>query len=179
MTDPTSMPNFPPPSEDRPLRGRVLDVLQDEGFRPDLDDDGDVAFKVQGQQLFVRCMEGTFDVLRIFGQWRVADGVPEDLLERLHACNDLTLGLNCVKTGLANGTLVVASEHMVAKDEDVADRVRISINLVLQTVQMWHESFQNERAHLADYNQAGSDEGIDGTGDGTGAGEVPGEGDQQ
>jgi len=39
MTDPTSLPDFPPPSDQRPLRGRVLDVLLDEGYRPDIDDD--------------------------------------------------------------------------------------------------------------------------------------------
>jgi len=73
MTDPTSLPDFPPPSDQRPLRGRVLDVLLDEGYRPDIDDDGDVAVKVQGQQLYVRCTEGDFTVLRVFGQWRLDD----------------------------------------------------------------------------------------------------------
>ena len=57
MSDPTSLPNFPPPPSEHPLRGRVLDILLDEGFQPDIDSDGDVAFKVQGQQLFVRCLE--------------------------------------------------------------------------------------------------------------------------
>ena len=96
-------PNFPPPSEEHPLRGRVLDALMDEGFRPDIDDDGDVAFKVQGQQLFVRCMEGDFTIMRVFGQWQVGDDIPQDELAQLRACNDLTLRLNVVKAGLANG----------------------------------------------------------------------------
>ena len=83
MSDPTSLPNFPPPASEHPLRGRVLDILLDEGFQPDIDSDGDVAFKVQGQQLFVRCLEGDFTIMRVFGQWQIGDDVPQDLLTQL------------------------------------------------------------------------------------------------
>ena len=48
MTDPTSLPNFPPPADEHPLRGRVLDILVDLGLAPNLDTDGDVAFTVRG-----------------------------------------------------------------------------------------------------------------------------------
>ena len=46
MTDPASLPNFPPPADEHPLRGRVLDVLQDLEVQPDIDADGDVTFTV-------------------------------------------------------------------------------------------------------------------------------------
>ena len=94
MTDPTSLPNFPPPPSERPLRGRVLDALIDEGFEPNIDSDGDVAFTVQDQQLFVRCMEGDFSIMRVFGQWQIGADVPQDPLTQLRACNELTLSLN-------------------------------------------------------------------------------------
>jgi hypothetical protein len=140
MTDPTSLPNFPPPSEEHPLRGRVLDALMDEGFRPDIDDDGDVAFKVQGQQLFVRCMEGDFTIMRVFGQWQIGDDVPQDELTQLQACNDLTLRLNVVKAGIANGTLVVTGEHVVAPETELKTLLQVTIQLVLSAVHMWHEA---------------------------------------
>jgi hypothetical protein len=140
MTDPTSLPNFPPPSEEHPLRGRVLDALMDEGFRPDIDDDGDVAFKVQGQQLFVRCMEGDFTIMRVFSQWQIGDDVPQDELTQLQACNDLTLRLNVVKAGIANGTLVVTGEHVVAPETELKTLLQVTIQLVLSAVHMWHEA---------------------------------------
>lgn len=140
MTDPTSLPNFPPPSEEHPLRGRVLDALMDEGFRPDIDDDGDVAFKVQGQQLFVRCMEGDFTIMRVFGQWQIGEDVPQDELTQLQACNDLTLRLNVVKAGIANGTLVVTGEHVVAPETELKTLLQVTIQLVLSAVHMWHEA---------------------------------------
>ena len=70
MTDPTSLPNFPPPADEHPLRGRVLDVLVDLGLQPNIDSDGDVAFTVNEQQLFIRCSEGEVEIMRVFGQCR-------------------------------------------------------------------------------------------------------------
>ncbi|WP_270886627.1 T3SS (YopN, CesT) and YbjN peptide-binding chaperone 1 [Pedococcus sp. 5OH_020] len=139
MTDPTSLPNFPPPADEHPLRGRVLDALIDQGLGPDIDSDGDVAFTVQDQQLFVRCTEGDFQIMRLFGQWAISDAVPSDPLTRLATCNEITLQLNIVKAGLANDTLVVTAEHVVTQQSDVHALVNVSIQLVLAGVQMWHE----------------------------------------
>ena len=139
MTDPTSLPNFPPPANEHPLRGRVLDALIDQGLAPNVDNDGDVAFTVQDQQLFVRCTEGDFQIMRVFGQWAISDAVPSDPLRRLATCNEITLQMNVVKAGLANDTLVVTSEHIVDQNSDVPALVNVSIQLVLAGVQMWHE----------------------------------------
>lgn len=139
MTDPTSLPNFPPPADEHPLRGRVLDALIDMGLSPDIDGDGDVAFTVQEQQLFVRCTEGDFQIMRLFGQWAISDAVPSDPLTRLATCNEITLQLNIVKAGLANDTLVVTGEHIVVPNTDVPGLVNVTIQLVLAGVQMWHE----------------------------------------
>ena len=140
MTDPTSLPNFPPPPSEHPLRGRVLDALIDEGLEPNIDGDGDVAFTMQDQQLFVRCMEGDFTIMRIFGQWQVGEDVPQDALSQLRACNELTLRLNVVKAGLANGTLVVTGEHVVAAETDVRSLLLVTTQLVLSAVHLWHET---------------------------------------
>jgi hypothetical protein len=139
MSDPTSLPNFPPSPHEHPLRGRVLDALIDQGLAPDIDSDGDVAFTAQDQQLFVRCTEGDFQIMRLFGQWAIGDAVPADPLRRLAACNELTLQLNIVKAGLANDTLVVTAEHVVTPQSDVTTLVAVSVQLVLAGVQMWHE----------------------------------------
>jgi hypothetical protein len=140
MTDPTSLPNFPPTPDEHPLRGRVLDALIDDGFEPNIDQDGDVAFTVQEQQLFVRCMEGDFTVMRVFGQWQVGEDVPQDLLSQLRACNELTLRLNVVKAGIANGTLVVTGEHVIAPETDLRALLDVTTQQVLSAVHMWHET---------------------------------------
>ena len=145
MTDPTSLPNFPPPAGDAPLRGRVLDALQDEGFRPDIDGDGDVSFKVEGQQLFVHCAEGEVPVMRVFGQWQIGEDLPADEMLRLTNANDLSLRLNIVKAGINAGTLVVTCEHIVLPgSHDVKQLLQLSYQLVLTAVQMWHQLMLGE-----------------------------------
>ena len=141
MTDPTSLPNFPPPPEDRPLTGRVLDALVDLQLQPNLDKDGDVAFVVQDQKLFVKVVPGeNFDIMRVFGQWVVADTIPADLLTRLNGCNDITLGVNLVKAGIANGHLVLAVEQIITRQETPKAKVQIATGLILQALQLWHRN---------------------------------------
>jgi hypothetical protein len=140
MTDPTSLPSFPPPPGEHPLRGRVLDALIDENLEPNIDDDGDVAFTVQDQQLFVRCMEGDFTIMRVFGQWQIGPDVPQDLLTQLRACNELTLSLNVVKAGIASDTLVVTGEHVIVAETNVKELLLVTAQLVLSAVHMWHET---------------------------------------
>ena len=118
----------------------MLDALIDEGFEPNIDQDGDVAFTVQDQQLFVRCMEGDFTIMRVFGQWQVGTEVPQDALSQLKACNELTLRLNVVKAGIANGTLVVTGEHVIAPETDLRALLVVTTQLVLSAVHLWHET---------------------------------------
>lgn len=139
MSDPTSLPNFPPPADEHPLRGRVLDALQDEGFRPDIDADGDIAFKVNGQQLFVHCFEGDVPLMRVFGQWQIDEELPGEELTRLQRCNELTLRLNVVKVGLNNGTLFVTGEQICLPEMDAKMVSSLLTQLVLQGVHVWHE----------------------------------------
>jgi hypothetical protein len=141
MTDPTSLPNFPPPPEEHPLRGRVLDALQDLQYGPDLDPEGDVKFTAQQQQLFVRCLQGgQVDIMRTFGQWQISDSVPGDLLTRLNACNDVTLGVNLVKAGIAGGNLVLTIEQIIGKKENPKAKLQIAVGLLLQAVALWHKN---------------------------------------
>ncbi|GAB95699.1 hypothetical protein BJY21_000729 [Kineosphaera limosa] len=144
MTDPTSLPNFPQPAAENPLRDTVIDVLQGEGFRPEVDGDGDVSFKIEGQQLFVHCTEGELPVVRVFGQWQIADNLPSDPLTQLRAANDLSLRLNIVKAGINGGTLVVTCEHIVHPGADVRQLIQLSYQLVLTAVQMWHQLMLGE-----------------------------------
>ncbi len=165
MSDPTSLPNFPPPADEHPLRGRVLDVLKDLGLNPNIDADGDVAFTIgePAQQLFVRCQDGDFPVMRIFGQWMIGEQVPQDALQRLQRTNDFTLQLNLVKVGIANDNLVVTGEHVVTDGVDISTLFQITVNLIMEVVQMWHTSFLSpeEQEALAEQAAAAAAEGAD------------------
>jgi hypothetical protein len=139
MSDPTSLPNFPPPPDEHPLRGRVLDVLVDLGVGPNIDGDGDVAFTVNDQTLFARCTEGEVEILRIFGQWQIQEEHVGDRLRLHETCNEVNLHMNHVKTGIAGNTLVVTGEHVVTPGADLSVLVQVSIQVVLSGVQIWHQ----------------------------------------
>lgn len=144
MTDPTSLPNFPPPADEHPLRGRVLDALIDLGLGPDIDADGDVAFTANDQQLFVRCTEGELEIMRIFGQWQLPEDLEGGAEQAMSTCNELNLALNCVKTGVVNNTLVVTSEHFMAAGADVSLTCQVAIQVVLSAVHHWHQRILGE-----------------------------------
>jgi hypothetical protein len=138
VTDPTSLPSFPPPEHEHPLRGRVLDALLDEGYRPDVDEDGDVAVRAQGQQLFVRCMDTAPPLMRVFGQWVIGDDVAGGELLRLRAANAVTGALNLVKATVVEDRLVIAVDLVVAESLDLRSLLTATVDAVLGSVQTWH-----------------------------------------
>lgn len=138
MTDPTSLPSFPPPGDEHPLRGRVLDALLDAGLAPNVDDDGDVALSVQGQKLFVRCVDGSLPMMRVFGQWRVADTVPDDELRRLRAAADVTARTNLVKATVHGDVLLVAVDLVVPDATPLPEVLQSAFAGILGAVKAWH-----------------------------------------
>lgn len=139
MSDPTSLPSFPPSGDDHPLSGRVLDALIDAGLAPDLDDDGDVAIEIEGQKMFVRCVDGEVPLMRVFGQWRIGPSVAADELARLRAASSITARLNLVKVTLHDEVLLVAIDVMVTPDTDLTQVLVTAFPALLGAVQMWHQ----------------------------------------
>ena len=169
MTDPTSLPNFPPPPEESPLRGRVLDALQELTLQPDLDAEGDIKFTAQEQQLFVRSLTGgQVDIMRVYGQWQIADSVPDDMLTRLNGCNDITLGVNLVKAGIASGNLVLSVEQVIAPKENPKPKVQIAVSMILQAVALWHRNVTAKAKREADIAAGGTGESVQATDAATG-----------
>ncbi len=138
MSDPTSLPNFPPPADEHPLRGRVLDALADAGMAPNLDADGDVAVVLNEQKLFVRCVDGDVPMMRVFGQWRIGDAVSPDEMTRLRAASHVTSTVNLVKVSVHDDILVVAADAVVTPGASLEILLGTAINLVLSAVKVWH-----------------------------------------
>lgn len=138
MTDPTSLPSFPPPEDEHPLRGRVLDALIDLKLQPNVDRDGDVSLTVQQQKMFVRCVDGPIPMMRAFGQWRVGESVPADELARLRAANDITARTNLVKTTVHDGVLLVAVDLVVPPSTPLPQLLQGAFTGILAAVKAWH-----------------------------------------
>jgi len=141
VTDPTALPSFaPPPGEyaEHPLRDRVLEALGAEGFRPEVDEDGDVVAKVAGQPMFLRCFETSPSMVRVWSQWLLDDGVPGDELIRLRAANAMTAVLNLVKCTLLEDRLVVAVDLTVHEAMDLRSLLTATLEAVRDGVTTWH-----------------------------------------
>jgi hypothetical protein len=138
VTDPTSLPSFPPPEDEHPLRGRVLDALLDEGYQPSIDEDGDVAVRVQEQLLFVRCLDTVPPMMRVFGQWLLDDSVEGDELTRLRAANAVTGALNLVKATVHGDRLAIAVDLVVGDGVSLRPLLTATLDAVLGSVRTWH-----------------------------------------
>lgn len=140
MTDPTALPSFPPPPDEHPLRGRVLDALLDEGLQPRIDEDGDVALQLQDQMLFVRCLETEPPMMRVFGQWLLEESIGGDELTRLRAANAVTGALNLVKVTVHADRLAVAVDLVVGDGVDLRPLLAATLEAVLGSVRTWHQT---------------------------------------
>ncbi|WP_374929918.1 hypothetical protein [Kytococcus sedentarius] len=156
MTDPTQLPNFPSGDDagstgaaGPTLRDQVMTLLQTDGMQPKVDNEGDIGFDVQGQTMFVRVTEGDVDIMRVFGQWQIGSDVPQDVVRWLNNTNDVTLGANIVKMGIVGSTLVVSAEHIMLKGESPSPRMQLSVNMIMQAVQVWHENVTKDEVQHA------------------------------
>ena len=122
-------------------------MLQDLEIKPSIESDGDVAFQVGDpvQQLFVRCQDGDFPVMRIFGQWQIGAPAPDDALARLQRCNDVNLQWQVAKVGIAGDNLIVTCDQVVLPGVDLNRLVQLSVTLVLQVVGAWYGSWDQGR----------------------------------
>jgi hypothetical protein len=140
MTDPTSLPFFSPPPDEHPLRGRVLDALIDEGMAPNIDEDGDVAVRLNDQMVFVRCLDTEPPMMRVFGQWLLEEDDAGDELNRLRAANAVTGALNLVKVTVHADRLVVAVDLVAGDDVHLRPLLSATLEAVLGSVRTWHQT---------------------------------------
>jgi hypothetical protein len=136
----TRQPGAPLPDgsqQEAPLRDRVLAALLDAGYPAQLDADGDVEVAVQGQKLFVRCVDSVPPLMRVFGQWLMND-LPADELTRLRAANAVTSAVNLAKATVHEDRLVVAVDLLAGDEFHLPSLLHASMDAVLGCVRSWY-----------------------------------------
>lgn len=132
------------------LTERMTRALEGSGYTVEPTPDGQLGFTYEEQKLRIRCVEGEVDFIQLYGQWQMQAEIPQEVLEQLHASNDTVYRLPCVKTGVAGGTFVATSEHLIHPDEDPSTKLRVAIDLVRQAFGLWHASItSDDRSYLA------------------------------
>lgn len=163
VTDPSALPAFPRPAgedqgpagddptgagvdgeavpgdaEEEGLAALAFAVLDDQGYQPVLDDDGDIGVRVQGQQMFVRCADSVPPLLRVFGQWLIGQDVPGDEFVWLRAANAVTATVNLVKATVHDDRLLVAVDLVYGSDVHLSSLLEATFEAVLGSVKSWH-----------------------------------------
>jgi len=136
VTGPSDIPALS--TETPGLLDQVVAVLTDAGFAPEVDDDGDVAFRFEDQLLFVRYTDGAPGLLRVFGQWQLGPEAPGTWIHRMQAANVVTGALSLVKASIYEDRLSVAIDLLLTGPVDLRAMVVATADAVLDSVRAWH-----------------------------------------
>jgi hypothetical protein len=131
---------------DLALADRVLAALRLEAVPAEVDDDGDVGLRVEDQMIFIRCIESSPPMARVFGQW-VLDGAVVPELTWLRAANAVTGAVNLIKASVHGDRLVVAIDLVVAPGLALGPVLLAAVQAVLDGARTWQETVEQLEQH--------------------------------
>ena len=119
--------------------------LQDEGYKPSIDEDEDVVFKAQGFSFYISSDTGDNTYLRIVMPTIKNLGDDPDyseLLAALAACNEMTREKKLVKAYLAdNGKVSLSAETYIGNSPDISEFVDTAIDFMIRVASAWREKY--------------------------------------
>lgn len=145
MSSPTDLPfgvaPEPSPGAASPTRlhEEVEALLASYGLEFTTDEEGDYTFEVSEQRLYVKVNEEADGYVRVFGQWRMADGLPGGLPEWYDTAARVTMEIPLVKVIVVPDGLIVACDASAPPGGRLDVVLRLCIENVLHGVNHWHE----------------------------------------
>ena len=129
---------------DHPLRSACVEYLSKEGFRPEVDADGDVAFKCEGVTFLVRLLSDDEGFIRIEYYMAKAKDADE-ALRCLIAANHVNSNTKLGKAYLVNdGVLCFGADLSVKDIQSVPGMLERGISVVQTVRQMFLSEFNKE-----------------------------------
>lgn len=100
------------------IQGMYKDYLAEEGFKPDLDDDGDVRFKREGKTYFIQVNEEDPEFFRLVfpNFWKIEDEA--DLLKVLRAADWANRKTKSCKVFMMQDNMWATIEAFLPKSDD-------------------------------------------------------------
>ena len=145
MSSPTDLPfglgSEPSSDETSPTRlhDEVEALLAAYGLEFTTDDEGDYTFEVNEQRLYTKVNEEADGFIRVFGQWRMVDGLPGGPLEWYDTAARVTMEIPLVKVMVVPDGLIVACDAVSPPGTRLDVVLRLCIENVLHGVNHWHE----------------------------------------
>ena len=126
------------------LRKIYLTILIDNGFRPEIDSDGDIHFKYEGGNYFVTAnCDDTYFYLLYPGFWSVES--PDKQAAALRAANATNLRMKTAKVILGRDMKVVSVtlECYVRQPSDVSSFLMRGLRSIQQAVDVFREEMRD------------------------------------
>ena len=145
MSSPTDLPFGvgPGPASDDVSPTRLHDeveaLLAAYGLEFTTDEEGDYTFEVSEQRLYAKVNEEADGFVRVFGQWRMVDGLPGGPLEWYDTAARVTMEIPLVKVIVVPDGLIVACDASAPAGGRLDVVLRLCIENVLHGVNHWHE----------------------------------------
>lgn len=144
MSSPTDLPfGLGAPTPAAPSTTRLHDqvsaLLGEYGLEFTIDDEGDYTFEIDEQQLYIKVNEEEPGFVRVFGQWRMVDGLPGGPLEWFDTAARVSMEVPLVKVIVVPDGLIVACDAASPPDDRLDVVLRLCIENVLHGVNFWHQ----------------------------------------
>lgn len=121
--------------------------LSEEGYRPYIDEDGDVSFKAQGYFLYIAVDEDSQNYLQlVMPSIKTIDVESEDsIIETycaLAACNEMTRDKKIVKAYMSDsGNVSLSCETYIDETPLVGNYLEKAISFIIRVCEQWRESY--------------------------------------
>jgi hypothetical protein len=121
--------------------------LSEEGYRPYVDEDGDVSFKAQGYYLYIAVDDDSPNYLQlVMPSIKTIDMEAENsVIETycaLAACNEMTRDKKIVKAYMSDsGKVSLSCETYIDDTPLVGDYLETAIDFIIRVCEQWRESY--------------------------------------
>lgn len=151
MTSPTDLPfglggtpdsgadSAAPQTTSTRVHDQVEALLAEYGLQFEVDDEGDYTFEVNEQRLYAKVNEEAEGYVRVFGQWRMVDGLPGGPLEWYDTATRVSMEVPLVKVLVVPDGLIVTCDTVAPEGGRLDVILRMCIENVLHGVNFWHD----------------------------------------
>ena len=127
------------------LQDLYLDGLRDEGYKGEVDDDGDVMFKYEGNKYWIDPDEddpGIFN-LNYYGNWDFNDD--DDIIKGLRSLNIVNRVMKVVKMSMNDkGLLCVNAGFFVQDPKNFTNHLTRSLGMIQTAISTFVEEMEKE-----------------------------------
>lgn len=130
----------------KPLQDQYVSYLNDKGYSPEIDKDGDIMFSYNDKRYYITLDLKDPQFFRVARLANLKLSTPTNITKAKEICHDLTRNLKVTKVYWSNGQLWCSSEQYLANSEDYKDifdrTLRLTESAYNQFAKAWKDKDQ-------------------------------------